>query len=58
LEFLCKTAGPEQILVGTDSPFPAEDIHFKQNVESLGIDDSGKEMIYSGNALWIFDLRA
>ena len=57
LKFLCKKAGPEQIMVGTDSPFAAQDINFKQNVESLDIAESEKELIFSGNACKIFDLR-
>ena len=57
LNFLCRMVGPEQIMTGTDSPFPAQDLNFKQNVESLEINDSEKELIFSGNACKIFDLR-
>jgi len=56
LDFLCKIAGPGQIMVGTDSPFAAQDINFKRNIDSLGLDGPSKEKIFSKNALYLFHL--
>jgi len=54
LDFLIKLVGADQVMLGTDYPFPLGELEPGKLIESAGYDDSVKEMLLSGAALnWL-----
>lgn len=60
LDFLVKLVGADQVMLGTDYPFPLGELKPGKLIESMPYDDSIKEMLFSGAALnWLnLDRRA
>lgn len=56
LEFLISMVGAERIMVGTDSPFAAQDLNFQNNIESLRLDETNKMKIYNSTACGLFKI--
>jgi len=54
LDFLIKLVGADQIMLGSDYPFPLGDADPGKMIESLAYDESIKEMLFNGAALnWL-----
>ncbi|HVF47819.1 MAG TPA: amidohydrolase family protein [Pyrinomonadaceae bacterium] len=56
LDFLLKLVGADQVMLGTDYPFPLGELEPGRLIESAGYDDSVKEMLLNGAALNWLDL--
>ena len=57
LEFLISEAGADHVLLGSDCPFGIGDPDPTRIVSQTGIAGSDKEMILSGNALQLFQIK-
>lgn len=54
LDYLLKLVGADQIMLGTDYPFPLGEEHPGELIESMPYDDTIKSMLLSGTALnWL-----
>ena len=57
LNYLVETMGPERVMLGSDYPFDMSDSDPVKTVAAIsGISDAEREMIYSGNAMRLFNL--
>lgn len=54
LDFLLKLVGADQVMLGTDYPFPLGELEPGKLIESMPYDDSIKAMLFHGSALnWL-----
>jgi aminocarboxymuconate-semialdehyde decarboxylase len=54
LDYLVKLVGADQVMLGTDYPFPLGELEPGKLIESMSYDDSIKEMLFNGAALnWL-----
>lgn len=54
LDFLIKLVGADQVMLGSDYPFPLGEAEPGKMIESMGYDESIKEMLMNGAALnWL-----
>ena len=54
LDFLIKLVGADQVMLGTDYPFPLGELEPGKLIDSMAYDDSIKEMLFNGAALnWL-----
>lgn len=54
LEYLIKLVGADQVMLGTDYPFPLGELEPGKLIESCGYDDSINESLFNGAALnWL-----
>jgi aminocarboxymuconate-semialdehyde decarboxylase len=54
LDYLLKLVGADQVMLGTDYPFPLGEIEPGRLIESMPYDDSIKSMLFHGSALnWL-----
>lgn len=54
LDFLIKLVGADQVMLGSDYPFPLGEAEPGKMIESMSYDDSIKEMLFNGAALnWL-----
>jgi aminocarboxymuconate-semialdehyde decarboxylase len=54
LDYLITLVGADQVMLGTDYPFPLGELEPGKLIESCGYDDSVKEMLFNGAALnWL-----
>lgn len=54
LEYLIKLVGADQVMLGTDYPFPLGELEPGKLIESCGYDDSINETLFNGAALdWL-----
>lgn len=54
LDYLIKLVGADQVMLGTDYPFPLGELEPGKLIESCGYDESIKEMLFNGAALnWL-----
>jgi aminocarboxymuconate-semialdehyde decarboxylase len=54
LDYLVKLVGADQIMLGSDYPFPLGEAKPGQMIESMDLDDEIKDMLFSGSALnWL-----
>ena len=54
LDYLVKLVGADQIMLGTDYPFPLGELEPGRLIDSMPYDDSIKEMLFNGAALnWL-----
>ena len=54
LDYLIKLVGADQVMLGTDYPFPLGEIEPGKLIESMPYDDSIREMLFNGAALnWL-----
>lgn len=54
LDFLIKLVGADQVMLGSDYPFPLGEAEPGKMIESMGFDESIKEMLFNGAALnWL-----
>ncbi len=56
LDFLIKLVGADQVMLGSDYPFPLGELEPGSLIESMEYDDSIKEMLFNGSALNWLDL--
>ncbi len=56
LDFLIKLVGADQIMLGSDYPFPLGEAEPGKMIEAMGYDESIKEMLFNGAALNWLDL--
>ena len=57
LDFLITLVGANQIMLGTDYPFPLGELEPGKLIDSMPYDDSTKEMLFNGAALKWLDLE-
>ena len=54
LDYLVKLVGADQIMLGTDYPFPLGELEPGRLIDSMPYDDSIKQMLFNGSALnWL-----
>ena len=54
LDYLVKLVGADQVMLGTDYPFPLGELEPGNLIESMPYDDSIKQMLFNGSALnWL-----
>lgn len=54
LDFLIKLVGADQVMLGSDYPFPLGEAEPGQMIDSMGFDESIKEMLFNAAALnWL-----
>jgi aminocarboxymuconate-semialdehyde decarboxylase len=54
LDYLVKLVGADQVMLGTDYPFPLGELEPGKLIDSMPYDDSIKEMLFNGSALnWL-----
>ncbi|HEX6280112.1 MAG TPA: amidohydrolase family protein [Pyrinomonadaceae bacterium] len=58
LDYLVKLVGADQVMLGTDYPFPLGELEPGRLIESMPYDDSIKQMLFNGAALNWLDLNA
>jgi len=58
LDYLVKLVGADQIMLGSDYPFPLGEADPGRMIESMELDDEIKDMLFSGAALNWLDLKA
>jgi aminocarboxymuconate-semialdehyde decarboxylase len=56
LDYLIELVGTDQVMLGTDYPFPLGELEPGKLIESMPYDDSIKEMLFNGAALNWLDL--
>ncbi len=56
LDFLLKLVGADQVMLGSDYPFPLGEAEPGRMIDSMAYDDSIKEMLFNGAALNWLDL--
>lgn len=57
LDFLIKLVGADQVMLGSDYPFPLGEAEPGRMIETMGYDQSIKEMLFNGAALNWLDLN-
>ena len=58
LEFLCKKAGPDRVMLGSDQPFPIGDPQPKRVLEQAALTAAQRAAISGGTAQKVFRIRA
>ncbi len=54
LRFLLDLVGPQQLMLGTDYPFPLGEQQPGQGIDALGLDQAAQQRVFSGSALaWL-----
>lgn len=58
LDYLIKLVGADQVMLGTDYPFPLGELEPGRLIDSMPYDDSIKQMLFNGSALNWLSLNA